>query len=519
LILKEENTRSKTVPITEKVLEFAKEKGLFECGIIVVGLSGGPDSVALLCILKKLHEQKAIDTDIVALHCNHHLRTGVCDDEALQVKQLCKRLGIEVKIIDFDCSGFAKQNHVSEETAGRILRYEAFEQYAQALEKTRRKTVRIAIAHHRDDIAETMMMNLFRGTGLEGLVNPKCLAGRLIRPLLCVNKSELVGFLESNNIKYATDQTNLTTVGTRNKWRNEFLPGIGSFYSEDPAVPLTRTYNLLSDDLDFINKASGEAYSGARIYLAGYPVIAVSKARMLHKALRSRLIRMLWLETFGDLIDFEEGHLKDCYALIGDDIQGEVTLDMPFGRKAYRHGDLFGFVMHDGAGALACRIAEDMGFITAGGAVKITVRDRDLNVGNSVSAAVSDSPYILEARIIENESELEYNNYSWFCPCSKAEGDGIVFGNINGIGNGCRMRKAGSAGSKELKRLMTDLKIPESARKQIIFAECCGEVLWLPGYGHGTGFTNNVSRGKYIADLQCGGGEPDALIRFTIGRQ
>ncbi|MBQ5490054.1 MAG: tRNA lysidine(34) synthetase TilS, partial [Oscillospiraceae bacterium] len=244
--------KEETAEILDKVLEFSQSKGLFDCGIIVVGLSGGPDSVALLHILKGLRNCFDIDCDIYALHCNHHLRPGVCDEEAELVRDLCRENHVELKVLDFDCREFAKLNRISEETAGRVLRYEAFEQYAQALEKATGKSVRIAIAHHKDDISETMMMNLFRGSGLEGLVNPKPLAGRIIRPLLCLKKSELTDYLDTLGVGYAVDQTNLTTEGTRNTWRNDILPKIAEVYG-DPAVPLTRTYKLLESDLDFIS--------------------------------------------------------------------------------------------------------------------------------------------------------------------------------------------------------------------------------------------------------------------------
>ena len=121
-----------TVEILDKVLEFSNSKGLFDCGIIVVGLSGGPDSVALFHILKGLYNCRDIDCDIYALHCNHHLRPGACDEEAELVRELCKENHVGLKVLDFDCREFAKLNHISEETAGRVLRYEAFEQYAQA---------------------------------------------------------------------------------------------------------------------------------------------------------------------------------------------------------------------------------------------------------------------------------------------------------------------------------------------------------------------------------------------------
>ena len=118
--------KEETVEILDRVLDFGVSKGLFNCGIIVVGLSGGPDSVALLHILKGLRNCFDIDCDIYAFHCNHHLRPGVCDEEVELVKELCNDNYVELKVLDFDCKGFADLNHISEETAGRILRYEAF---------------------------------------------------------------------------------------------------------------------------------------------------------------------------------------------------------------------------------------------------------------------------------------------------------------------------------------------------------------------------------------------------------
>ncbi|MBR3247526.1 MAG: tRNA lysidine(34) synthetase TilS [Clostridiales bacterium] len=516
--MKDGRTKSAADSITDQVLVFAKDKGLFDCGIIVVGLSGGPDSVALLCILKELKDNNGIDCEIRAFHCNHHIRQGVCDEEADQVRELCGKLGIDVKVIDFDCIGFAEQNHISEETAGRLLRYEAFEQYAAALEKAEGKKVRIAIAHHKDDIAETMMMNLFRGSGLEGLVNPKSRTGRIIRPLLCVKKSELVDYLDSRNIRYAIDQTNLTVQGTRNSWRNRFLPEIGSFYNEDPAVPLTRTYKLLADDLEYINGISVETYKTNRRLLSGHPVLQVSGTRELHPAILSRIIRLLWHETFGDLIDFEEIHLSSCRSLMSGDAAGEMTIDMPFGRKAYRCGDVFGFADKDGIQTLSCSIAGEMGFLVADAPVKIGFDLHDIPQNGEFSVKISNSALKLKALLFENIGDLEYNNFSWFCPTDVIRDGGITFGNCSGLGTGLRMRRAGSEGSKEITRLMTDLKIPGSARKQIIFAEKDGEILWLPGFGHGKGFTDAKSRERYTADL-TEDHTSGSLVMFTVERQ
>ena len=510
--------KEETVEILDRVLEFGGSKGLFDCGIIVAGVSGGPDSMALLHILKGLRNCFDIDCDIYALICNHHLRPGACDEEVELVRQFCKENHIELKVLDFDCKGFAMANHISEETAGRILRYEAFEQYAKALEEATNKTVRVAIAHHRDDIAETMMMNLFRGSGLDGLVNPKPVAGRIIRPLLCLKKSELVDYLDTLGVEYAIDKTNLEANGTRNTWRNEFLPKIGEFYNEDPSVPLARTYKLLSDDLDYITTASFEAYAASRRVLSGYPVLSVSEINCLHRALKSRAVRYLWQETFGDLIDFEEGHLSDCFSLVTGDAAGETTIDMPFGRKAYRHGDIFGFTTETGISKLGGAIAENMGFVLSEGPVNTVIDLKEVQEKGVIRTSIPESDFILEVRIIENETELEYNNLLWFCHADVLGGGKITLGNCKGLGTSFRFKKAGSAGSKEISRLMTDLKVPESARKQILFIESEGNILWLPGFGHGLGFTNSVSREKYIAGRQGSGGS-DTLISFAIERQ
>jgi tRNA(Ile)-lysidine synthase len=505
--------------IPDRVLEFANSKGLFDCGVIIVGLSGGPDSVALLCILKKLKDENRIDPDILAFHCNHHLRPGVCDEEAAMVTRLCADLGIGLKVIDFDCARFAKQNHISEETAGRILRYEAFEQYAQAIGESTGKTVRIAIAHHKDDIAETMMMNLFRGTGLEGLVSPKSLSGRLIRPLICLKKSELIDYLESGGISYATDLTNLEPSGTRNVWRNDLLPRIGEYYNEDPSMPLVRTYKLLSDDLDFIAKVTAESYAASRKVLAGHPALRVPETSALHPAVKSRVVRLLWQETFGDLIDFEESNLKDCFDLMESGASGEVTLDMPFGRKAYRHGDVFCFTAADGVKGIGTAIAEDMGYVVSKGALSLDLDINGIPENGEYRSEIPHSSLILKVRIIENKDDLEYNNLLWFCPISALDGGKITIGNTEGVGNAFRMRRAGSSGSKDISRLMTDLKIPESARGRIIFMANGGDILWLPGFGHGVGFTNAASREKYIANNRSEDHKSDALLMFTIERQ
>ncbi|MBR6805585.1 MAG: tRNA lysidine(34) synthetase TilS [Bacteroidaceae bacterium] len=180
---------------------------------VLVALSGGADSVALLRILTRLGYH------CTAAHCNFHLRgeESLRDEEF--ARALCNRLGIGLTVAQFDTITYAKEKKISIEMAARELRYSFFEETAVAEGATA-----FAVAHHRDDVAETILLNLIRGTGIRGLhgIQPK--NGNIIRPLLCLDRAEITVYLESIGQEYVTDSSNLTTDYTRNKIRLEILP-------------------------------------------------------------------------------------------------------------------------------------------------------------------------------------------------------------------------------------------------------------------------------------------------------
>ena len=180
---------------------------------VAVALSGGADSVALLHILTRL------DYRCTAVHCNFHLRGEESLRDENFTRALCAKLGIRLTVAQFDTTAYAKEKKISIEMAARELRYRFFEETASAEGATA-----IAVAHHRDDVAETVLLNLTRGTGIRGLhgIQPK--NGNIIRPLLCLDRAEITTYLESIGQEYVTDSSNLTTDYTRNKIRLEILP-------------------------------------------------------------------------------------------------------------------------------------------------------------------------------------------------------------------------------------------------------------------------------------------------------
>ena len=181
--------------------------------LYIVALSGGADSVALLLLLKNAH------FNVHAAHCNFHLRGEESDrDEAFCV-ELCKGLGVELHRVHFDTREYAELHMVSIEMAARELRYKWFEQLRQDI-----GAAGICVAHHRDDSAETVLLNLVRGTGLRGLTGIQPRNGNILRPLLCVSRAEIETFLAEKGQKYVTDSTNWEADVQRNVVRLAVLP-------------------------------------------------------------------------------------------------------------------------------------------------------------------------------------------------------------------------------------------------------------------------------------------------------
>lgn len=179
----------------------------------LVALSGGADSVALLLILQQLGYR------LEAVHCNFHLRGEESDRDERFVCELCEKKNIPVHLIHFDTEEYAKLHQVSIEMAARELRYRYFEQL-----RTDIGASTVCVAHHRDDSVETVILNLARGTGLDGLCGIRPRNGRIVRPLLCVSRSEIEQFLGSIGQPYVTDSTNLKADVLRNKVRLNVLP-------------------------------------------------------------------------------------------------------------------------------------------------------------------------------------------------------------------------------------------------------------------------------------------------------
>ncbi len=235
-----------------KVARFAADHRLLDGGSVLVALSGGADSVALLrCLL-------SMGCTCIAAHCNFMLRDSESERDMHFVESLCQRLGVKLLTTRFDVQDYKRTHRgASTEMACRELRYEWFE--------TMRKEEHcsaIAVAHHLDDNTETLFLNLFRGTGIAGLAGMQPRNGMIIRPLLCVSREDVLAYLKALGQDFVTDSTNLTNDYSRNKIRNVILPEIKKYF---PAAMkgIERTLDNLAGDFSAWKDAVGSFEASA----------------------------------------------------------------------------------------------------------------------------------------------------------------------------------------------------------------------------------------------------------------
>ena len=236
--------------IRQKIRLFIKDNlMLSDYSSIIVGLSGGADSIALL------HSLHSLNYNCIAAHCNFHLRGDESDRDEQFASEFSASLGVPFHKIDFDTISYAQNNKISIEMAARDLRYEWFE----TLRKKENANT-IAVAHHKNDNIETLLLNLIRGTGLKGLTGIKPVNGKIIRPLLCLSKEEVNKYISENNLNYVVDSSNKEDNFTRNKIRLQVIPLLQTI---NPSLSdsLTQTMENLIEAEKIYNHEIDEAIS------------------------------------------------------------------------------------------------------------------------------------------------------------------------------------------------------------------------------------------------------------------
>ncbi len=270
-------------PFQEKVLQAVSEYNMLKPkNKVIVGLSGGADSVTLLHCLNSLKE--TLDIELYACHINHNLRGEDSDSDQKFAESLCQNLDIPLRAFSVDVKGML-QKHQSTEEIARKLRYEKFSEYAEEI------GARVATAHNACDNTETVLLNLIRGTGLKGLCGIPPVRERFIRPLIYCTREEIEEYIKANSLEYVTDKTNFSTDYTRNKVRLQLMPLL---LEMNPSFHrgVSRTVTALRRDSDFIEGMAVEALDNARLEDCVY---SSEKLARLDAPVFSRAVSlMLW---------------------------------------------------------------------------------------------------------------------------------------------------------------------------------------------------------------------------------
>ena len=310
----------------EQVQRTIEEYHMAKGGRLIVGLSGGADSVCLLHVLRKLVPRYG--WDLQAVHIHHGLRGEEADRDAAFAMGFAQSLGVPCQVVSFDVAAEARKQGRSTEEMGRILRYETFAKLA-------RENGQIAVAHHANDQAETLLMRLCRGTGLLGLTGMAPVRGNIIRPLLFCSRKEIEAYCKENGLMYQEDSTNKDTAYTRNKIRHEALPLLEEVHSGSTAH-LAETAALLAADSDFLEQVAKAAYEETK--LNENPVtLSCEKLSALHPALRMRVLRYAMADTLGSSKNISHVHLQDVESLLAK--QSGTSVKTAGGLVVYRQYD------------------------------------------------------------------------------------------------------------------------------------------------------------------------------------
>lgn len=488
--------------IIDTINNFSKSHSLFEDKALIVGCSGGSDSVALLRILLEI-----TNNDIYVVHVNHNLRGASSDEDERFVVSLCKELNVPCEVYSFDVKKKALELKRSIEDTGRILRYQAFSDYQNELFGTEYLTKSvICLAHHKDDVAETMLMNLMRGSGLDGLIAPKAKTSTVIRPLLCVTKNEILSYLSDIKQVFRTDLTNFEEECTRNVWRNSIIPIMNEVSNKTTSDALFSTYELLSDDLNYLSGVSDEVFS--KTYDIRTKSIDLSSLDGIHRAIATRVIRTLWLSVFGDLTDLEKVHVDDVFELFVSKKPSGTTIDLPFNRVSFVVDGRGGFCQKKDFADVCKTILGKKGFLFCENNQEFMLDNNDIN--NSVLPQYKG---VLSVEIIENSNDIRYNTNSWFYPVFDGE-------TISDLRFGCvdlslNFGKAGSNTHKVISRLLMDKKVPVCIRSKVFGITKGAEVLWVPGLGHSDGFVDEISSIKFY-EANCNQKTPVKILKVTV---
>ena len=444
-------------PLFFRIKEYIREYQMIRPGDnVLVAVSGGADSVFLLRGLKELSGE--LSCTLCAVHVEHGIRGGNSLRDAAFVKELCQKEGIPCRIEHVDAPLFAKQSGLGLEEAARALRYQVLEKAAKE-----EQADRIAVAHHMDDNAETMLFHLARGTGLLGLAGIPPVREKIIRPLLCISREEIEAWLSENGQAWCVDETNADVSLSRNLIRAEVLPKLKAI-NPSAVLHMKETAELLRKTGEYLDRESAAVFKDVKTGDA----LDVEKLSGLDPAIAEHLVYRTLQHVAGSSKDMTRTHVRSVCDLADKPVGKQVSL--PYNMVAERTYD-------------AIRIYKQA---DADGESK---EDADRSEGNTEAQSVllkipgrtlADRGYQFDAEILlydGAEEKIPRNPYTkWF------DYDKIKNGlHIRGRNHGDYLQIDKNGGHKSIQDYMVNEKIPAGERDKVLLLADGSHIVWVIG--------------------------------------
>jgi tRNA(Ile)-lysidine synthase len=426
-----------------------REHGLFQLNdTLIVALSGGADSTALLDMLSRL---PGFHLRPVAAHLNHCLRGADSDVDQEFCRKLAASYGIPFEFSRVDVKGLAKSEGLNLEDAGRRARIIFLEQVREKY-----GAAAIVTAHHSDDQAETILMRLLRGSGMTGLCGiPYRNQRGYIRPLLNVTRAEIVQYLTECGLDWREDASNQDTSFLRNRIRHELLPLLEQY---NPSVrrSLISTAAILADEDALLETLAEHAFNASWYKVGGSFACSIAAFKAHPAALQRRILRHVCRQLTGNLDGFNLGHIESIRQLL-DSSAPNSRLSLPQSVSAVREYDRIIL-------SLSTAVSSD-------GVVDINITEPGhypLPGGGSLEVAICPA------------ARVDYNGLSADSACFDLDITPLPW-LVRNFRPGDRIIPIGMAGRKKVKDVFIDNKIPMSERKMIPLLFCEGELLWIAG--------------------------------------
>ena len=458
--------------------------GLSGCGArVVVGCSGGPDSTALLRSLHRL--QAAHQLSLHVAHLNHDFRGAEADHDAAFVQRLADGLAVPCSIDKRDPIAYQRERGVSSfEQAAREMRYSFLAAVASTVGASA-----VALGHTADDQAETVLLHILRGAGIQGLRGmveigdwpwPSPTPGPLLyRPLLAINKTETAAYCRRLGQTYREDSGNYLWRFTRNRVRLDLMPRLARDYNPRVRDALLRLSRAAADEADFIKSELDRRWGSIAKVEDGGVSLEAGALAVLHPALQRRALRRAYALAAGDARALGESHLEAMVSLLNNP-KGGRSIDLPRGVRARLEAGVVHVGIHGDAGGVTTPLGEYQ--------VRVP-----REVGETVEAEVGEWRLLMQVRApsgLQDGAGLSDQRLGARLR-RDVLGDSVT---LRGRRPGDRFQPSGMTGTRKLQDFFTDAKIPRSRRDSIPLLVCERGIAWVVGHRvAGWALANNAS--------------------------